>query len=220
MSWINGDIVIVNSSRPCKIKKYHPRIKYNFNKSCDFEFSPLNNKIIASAYDDNSVVLWKIPDEDIKENITKELQIYKNHAKKATYVTFNPVVDNLICSGGLDGEIHIWNPEKGDNYIKFKTTDNPSMISWNPKGDLVGVSTKNKFINIFELRNNKMIFKQNINEDFAPPKFGWIDNNLFVTTGYENKRDRKILKLWDIRKQSNYLLNEGELTSRVIINKS
>ena len=94
------------------------------------------------------------------------------------------------------------------------------MISWNPKGDLVGVSTKNKFINIFELRNNKMIFKQNINEDFAPPKFGWIDNNLFVTTGYENKRDRKILKLWDIRKQSNYLLNEGELTSRVIINKS
>ena len=136
MSWINCDIVIVNSSKPCKITKDHPRIKYNYSKSNDIEFSPFNNKILVSAYD-NSVVLWKIPDGDIKENITKEFQIYKNHTKKVTNVTFNPVVDNVLCSGALGNEIHIWNPEKGDNYIEFKSEDNPSMISWNPNGDLV-----------------------------------------------------------------------------------
>jgi len=79
MSWINGDIVIVNSSRPFKIKKYHPRIKYNFNKSCDIEFSPFNDKILASAYDNNSVVLWEIPDEDIFQ---KNYKFIKNILKK------------------------------------------------------------------------------------------------------------------------------------------
>jgi len=153
MSWLRGDIVIVNSSRPCRITRDHPRIKYikyNFNKICDIEFSPFNNKILASAYDNNSVVLWKMPDEDIKENIEKELQIYNRHTKKTTYVTFNPIVDNVLCSGTLGGEIHIWNPEKGDNYISFKSEDSPTMISWNSNGNLVGVSTKNKFINIFD----------------------------------------------------------------------
>ena len=174
ISWINGDIVLLNSSKPGKIKYDQPRIKYNYNKSYDIEFSPFNNKIIASTYDDKSVVFWIIPEEGIKENITKELQIYNKHTKLVTYVTFNPVVDNVLCSGTLGGEIHIWNPEKGDNYIKFKSEDSPTMISWNSNGNLVGVSTKNKYINIFDPRNNKMIFKQNINEDFAHPKFGWI----------------------------------------------
>ena len=174
ISWINGDIVLLNSSKPGKIKYNQSRIKYNYNKSYDIEFSPVNNKIIASTYDDKSVVLWKIREEGIKENITKELQIYNKHTKLVTYVTFNPVVDNVLCSGTLGGEIHIWNPEKVDNYIKFKSEDSPTMISWNSNGNLVGVSTKNKYINIFDPRNNKMIFKQNINEDFAHPKFGWI----------------------------------------------
>ena len=213
MSWSTGEIVIANSSKPCRITKTHPRIKYNYNKLCDIEFSPFNDKIIASAYDNNSVVLWKIPDEDIEENNIKELQIYKKHTKKVTYVTFNPVVDNVLCSGALGNEIHIWNPEKGDNYIEFKSVDNPSMISWNPNGDLVGVSTKNKFINIFDPRNNKMILRQNINDGIVPPKFGWIDNNLFVTTSYDNKKGKNMLKLWDIRNQNNNLLNEGEITS-------
>ena len=213
MSWLKGEIVIANSSKPCKIIKDQPRIKYNYNKSCDIEFSPFNDKIIASAYENNSVVLWKIPDGDIKENITKELQIYKKHTKKVAYVTFNPAVDNVLCSSALGGEIHIWNPEKGDNYIEFKSVDNPSMISWNPKGDLVGVSTKNKFMNIFDPRNNKIILRQNINDGVVSPKFGWIDNNLFVTTGYDNEKSKNMLKLWDIRYQNNNLLNKGEIIS-------
>ena len=137
MSWVKGDIVIVNSTKPCKVTNDHHNIIYNANKSCDIEFSPFNDKILASAYDNNSVALWKIPDGDIKENNTKELQIYRKHTKKVTYVTFNPIADNVLCSGALGNEIHIWNPEKGDNYIEFKSVDNPLMISWNPNGDLV-----------------------------------------------------------------------------------
>lgn len=87
----------------------------------------------------------EIPDGDIKENITKEFQIYQKHNNKVNYVTFNPVVENLLCSDSLDNEIHIWNIDKLDNYITFKSDENPSMISWNPNGDLIGVTTKKNY---------------------------------------------------------------------------
>ena len=77
------------------------------------------------------------------------------------------------------------------------------MISWNSNGNLVEVSTKNKFLNIFDPRKNKMIFKQIINDDFIHPKFGQIDNNLFATMGYDDIKSSKILKLWDVRKLNN-----------------
>jgi hypothetical protein len=39
------------------------------------------------------------------------------------------------------------------------------------------------------------------------------DKNLFLTNDYDSKTLSKILKIWDIRKQSNNLLNEGEIMS-------
>ena len=145
----NGEIVLADSSKPCKIDNSQPRIKINNShyKIHDIEFSPFNDNILASAYENNSVFIWKIPEGDIKEKITKEFQIYKKHTNKVNYVTFSPVVDNLLCSASSDNEIHIWNIDKLDNCIKFKS-DNPSMISWNPNGDLIGVTTKKK-INIY-----------------------------------------------------------------------
>ena len=216
----NGEIALIDSSKPHKIENSQHRIKINNSsyKIQDIEFSPFNDNILASAYENNSVLIWKIPEGDIKENITKEFQIYKKHTNKVNYVTFNPIVDNLLCSDSSD-EIHIWNIEKGDNYIKFKTYENSSMISWDPNGDLIGVTTKKQLLNIFDPRNNKMIFEQKINEGYMPPKFAWIDNNLFATTGSDNKKNVTMLKLWDIRKQKDPSLNEGEISS-IEINKA
>ena len=117
---------------------------------------------MASAYKNNSFFIWKISEGDIKENITKEFQIYKKHTNKVNYIIFNPIVDILLCSDSSYNEIHIWNIEKGDNYIKFKSYKNPSMISWNPNGDLLGMTTKKIIKYIFDPRNNKMIFEQKI----------------------------------------------------------
>jgi WD40 repeat protein len=176
-----GEIDLFDSSEFYEIKNVQSQIKINNSEILDMEFSPFNNNILALAYENQSVVLWKIKEGNINKNIEKEFQIYKEHGNKVNYVTFNPVVDNLLCSDSLDKEIHIWNIDKGDNYIEFNIDENPSMISWNPNGDLIGVTSR-KNINIFDPRNKKFAIKQDINERFYPPKFAWIDNNLLVAT--------------------------------------
>jgi len=218
MSSINdGEIDIFDSSKSYGITNIQSNIKINDNQNriFDIEFSPFNDNILALAYENKSVVLWKIPEGNINKNTIKEFQIYKKHNEKVNYVTFNPVVDNVLCSDSFDNEIHVWNIDKGDHYIKFNIDENPSMISWNPNGDLIGVTSR-KDINIFDPRNKNFIIKQDIFERFHPPQFAWIDNNLLVAT--VNNNNSKMLKLWDIRKPKNSSLNEGEIAS-IVINK-
>ena len=144
--------------------------------------------------------------------MTKEVHIYQKHTQKVPFVTFNPVAQDVVCSGAFTGEIHIWNIITGDTYCQLKANDTPTLIGWNPNGTLVGATTKNKFINIFDPRANKMILNQQINGGFQSAKFAFLDNDTFVTTSW-TKSGAKMLKLWDVRKVKEDLASEGEVTS-------
>ena len=218
MLWKNkGEIVIANSSNPYNLNEDVLRIKGPKNNMLDLEFSPFDNHLLASTNDNNSVLLWKIPEEGINEDITNEKQIYKKHKdKKVNYVNFNPNDKDTILSSTYFGEIHIWNITKDDNIIELKS-EYISSISWNPNGSLIGCSNL-KNINIFETRTNKIIFNCQINEMYNPTKLVWADNNLFVTTSW-NKNNEKMLKLWDIRKVNDNYTNQGEIAS-IIVDKS
>jgi len=217
----NGEIVITNSSKPCIINDDKPRIKGPKNNNMlDLEFSPFNSQLLASTNDNNSVFLWKIPEEGIKEDIINEKLIYKKHkSNRVNYVNFNPINKDIILSSTYFGEIHIWNIIKNDtiNELNSDNISSITSISWSPDGTLVGCANL-KNINIFENRTNKIIFNHQINDIYQPSKFIWIDNNLLVTTSW-NKKGEKMLKLWDIRKVNEDYTSQGELSS-IKIDKS
>ena len=174
-----GEIVIVNSSNPINMKPDLPKIKRNNKKVYDLEFSPFNNNILASCYEDNTVCLWKIPENGLYENITNPYLIHNNHSNKVNFVNFNPISSDEICSSTYNGEIHVWSLVKNNNYISLKTDNYPTLFLWSPNGSLIGATTKYKNINIFDPRNNKMSVKVVINEKSRPSKFAWIDENSF-----------------------------------------
>jgi hypothetical protein len=212
MSWSNaGEVVVVDSSSPFSIKPDQPRIKGHRANVLDLEFSPFSSDLLACSFDDYSVLLYKIPEGGLTEHMTQEVQIYQKHSKKVPFVTFNPVASDVVCSGAFLGEIHVWNAVKGEAFAELKADDTPTLVSWNPNGTLIGATTKNKFINIFDPRANKKILKHQINEAFQSAKFAWIDNQTIATTSW-SKTGAKMLKLWDIRKVKEDLTSEGEVT--------
>ena len=211
MSWKDkGEIVVLNSSCPFQIKLDQPRIKGPQSFIKDLEFSPFDNSILASSNEDNSVLLWKIPEEQITQNITKEFQIYKDHNDIVNFINFNPLVKDLICSCTLSGEIHLWNTKKGQNYKnKINTENRPTSVSWDPNGSLIGVCTNN-IINIFDPRVDKIICAHKINEYCFSTKFVWADSNSIFTIS-SNKNEKGNLKFWDIRKMKNeYFIDENK----------
>ena len=212
MSWNNlGEIVVVDSSNQISVSPVQPRIKGHRAASLDLEFSPFVSDLLAASFDDGAVLLYKIPEGGIKENITQEVQIYNKHTKKVPFVTFNPIASDVVCSAAFNGEIHVWNSIQGESVCEVNAEDVPTWVSWSPNGVLIGAATKNKFMHVFDPRNNKVIMKHQINEGFPSAKFGWIDNETFVTTSW-NKAGMKLLKLWDLRKV-NEDLTSSEVTS-------
>ena len=213
LSWSNqGEIVVVDSTTFCSIKPDQPRIKGHRANVLDLEFSPFSSDLLAAAFDDCSVLLYKIPEGGLTQHITQEAQVYQKHMKKVPFVTFNPVASDVLCTGAFLGDIHIWNALKGESYVELKADETPTCVQWSPNGTLVGATTKKKTINIFDPRSNKMIMNHIINEQFQAAKFAWTDNETFVTSSW-TKTKAKMLKLWDIRKIKDDLSSEGEVTS-------
>ena len=213
LSWSNqGEIVVVDSTKFCSIKPDQPRIKGHRANVLDLEFSPFSSDLLAAAFDDCSVLLYKIPEGGITQHITQEAQVYQKHIKKVPFVTFNPVASDVLCTGAFLGDIHIWNALKGESYVELKADETPTCVQWSPNGTLVGATTKKKTINIFDPRANKMVMNHIINEQFQAAKFAWTDNETFVTSSW-TKAKAKMLKLWDIRKIKDDLSSEGEVTS-------
>ena len=185
----------------------------------DIEFSPFDNHLLASTNDNNSVLLWKIPEEGINENIINEKQIYKKHkSNKVNHLNFNPIDKDIILSSTYSGDIHIWNIIKNEslNEFNYDNITSISSISWNPNGTLIGC-TNLKNINLFETRTNKIIFNYQINEIYKPTKFVWVDNNLLATTSW-NMKGEKLLKLLDIRKINDDYSSLGEINSIIVDN--
>ena len=91
--------------------------------------------------------------------------------------------------------MHIWNIPKSNTYTEIKLVDNPKSILWNPNGDLIGATLKNKDINIFEPKNNNnKIFSQKVT-DFSASTFIWLDDNTFATISWNKEKREKLLKL-------------------------
>ena len=154
-----GEIIIVNSSKPGFIKDIQPHIKGIKENILDLEFSPSNNNILSSSYANHSILLWKIPEKGLEKNLTKEFLSYNEHKGKVNFINFNPIEKDLIVSADYNKEIHVWNFEKGENIFKFNSGDIPTLVSWSPNGNLIGVTSKDKYLNIIESRNNKIIVK-------------------------------------------------------------
>lgn len=118
MAWNNqGEIVVVDSLKPISIKPDQPRLKGHRANVLDIEFSPFSSDLLAATYDDCAVLLYKIPEGGLTENITKEVQCYQKHQKKVPLVNFNPIASDVVCSGAFTGEIHVWNALKGETFV-------------------------------------------------------------------------------------------------------
>ena len=212
-----GSVAILDTAFPSNVKYNTPLIKGHKRSVFDLEFSPFKDNILATASDDATVKLWEIPLAGLKQNLSQDLLTYKGHTRRAAFVKFNPVASDVIASASSDYSLHIWNITKGETYSKGEFSDLPTSLDWNSIGTLVAVTSKKKKIYVFDPRANKAVLDTQIYESPRSPKFTWVGDNEFVTTGF-SKSNVKELKLWDIRKVTPELKSEGPVQKLVIDN--
>lgn len=74
----------------------------------DFDFSPFNENLLATASEDGLVKMWIIPDEGIqKDHHNHDIEL-RGHSKKVQLLRFHPNADYTLASAGSDNTVRIW----------------------------------------------------------------------------------------------------------------
>lgn len=192
-------------------------IKVSRQTMDDLEFSPVCSDILSVACADNTVKLYKIPEGGLTEDITTEsVSIKKN--KKCTFNRFNPVAADISALFFNEPAIDVWSAETGKSIAEMKLKENCTCLNWSPNGVLVGATLKNKTLNVFDPRANKLTICAPVSEANRSPKFTWLTNEEIAVLGY-SKNNTKELRLYDLRKVKEDLTFEAP-TSVVEIDKS
>lgn len=85
-----------------------PLIKGHAGPVIDFDFSPFNDNLLATASEDGTVKLWLIPDEGITKDVTEFDGELKGHSKKLIFSKFHPSADYTLATTGADTTVRIW----------------------------------------------------------------------------------------------------------------
>ena len=215
LSWNydRGGIAIFDPNEYSYGKPDQKLLKGHKGKIFDIKFSPFFTDLLASASEDCTVKLWKIPEEGLKEDITSDAQTYTGHKRKVSLVAFNPLVSDAVASTSVDYSIQVWNMIKAETYSLCKISDHPTSLDWNENGSLVGATDSAKKITIFDPRDNKVVFSHQVS-DGRNPKFVWTGNDTFAYVGFCKKNEREF-KHFDIRKLENNELCRVKIDEQV-----
>ena len=206
-----GNIKILDSSKPINLTNNYSTIQLEESNILDIEFSPFDSNLLCFSNDNSNVFLSKITYKTSNE-IELNSKVYKGHEKKVNFINFNPIASNIMVSGTSYGDIHIWESNEFKTYFQFKLLYNPNTLLWSPNVDLLGITTKNKFLTIYDPRNRNAVFQDQISNNSLITKFAWLDNNSVATVSV-NSDNKKVLSPLDIRKynENNNYFSELEI---------
>lgn len=99
----------------------------------------------------------------------------------------------------MDSSLHVWNFTNSQNIAKLQLTESIFGCDWNYNGSLLGITSKEKLIKIFDPRNNLVTHQTNGYDNIKAQKMLFMGkSDYFLATGFSKNNERQI-KLFDLR---------------------
>lgn len=191
-----GVFIVLNANGSGRVGSTGPTFRGHGNPVIDLAFNPFNDFIIASASEDATIRLWKVPfdDGEIKSQ-NESLAILKGHNRRASRVVFNPVVDNSLASFGLENSVKVWDISKGAAVITHKVgKENLLDISWSQDGNLLVYPAKDKYLHVLDVRASVEVFAVPGSPGIRGGRAVFFDKlNYIFSTGYSQNNSRQAI---------------------------
>ena len=186
-----------------------PLIRGHSNPVVDFDFSPFNDSLLATASEDGSLKLWCIPDEGITKDVHEADAELRGHTRKLILQKFHPSSDYTIVTSSLDTTIRIWDISQQKCAITFEGVKSPTYsLDWSHNGSLLGTLTKDKNLSIFDPRGDQVAQQVSAHEGSKPQKHVWLgDSQTILTCGFSKLSEREYA-VWDARNFASPLIKK------------
>lgn len=128
-------------------------IKGHAGPVVDFEFSPFNDSLLATASEDGSIKMWVIPDEGVTKDITVSDAELRGHAKKLIFTKFHPVADYTLASASADNTVRLWDVASQKAIVTFDDFKSTiTGLEWSQNGSLIASIAKDRVLSSFDPR--------------------------------------------------------------------
>ena len=177
-----------------------PLIRGHSGPVVDFEFSPFNDSLLATASEDSKIKLWSIPEEGITKDISVPNAELTGHMMKLILAKFHPSADYTMVSSSLDKTIRLWDvtQQRCVNTIdRINSTTND--LQWSHNGSLIGITTKDKNVSYLDPRNGDVCGTTAAHEGAKQHKLVWLGNSESILTCGFSKFSEREYAVWDIR---------------------
>lgn len=194
----------MNLDKPGRFESDTPIVSGHSAAVLDFEWNPFDDSILASASEDMTVKIWKIPDGGLTSNMTEPVVDLHGHNRKVTLLRFHPTASNVLASTSGDQTVKLWDIQKGIEINSCSThTELIQDIVWDYTGNQYITSSKDKSVRFIDARSATLANTiENAHEGAKSVKLahlGEIDK--LVTVGFTRQSQRQF-KIWDSRNTS------------------
>jgi len=172
----------------------------------DIKFCPHNEKLIGAACQDGSARLWQIPDGGLSQNIESASVVLSGHSKRLMLLDFHPYASNVLLTSAADNEVKLWDvssPSSPQSELPKVHKGLVTSISWNADGSLLTTFSKDKFLRIFDPRQNKVVSEVASHQGAKSGKVCYMGDKL-GSVGFTKSSEREIF-LYDPRNMNNKL---------------
>jgi WD40 repeat protein len=204
-----GPVNVLNCDKPGRMGKL-PKLEVHRSRVLDFQFSPFDDDLLATCAEDNLVKISRIPTEGLTSDMKGCVQTLAAHEKKVVGLRWHPTTSNIIASCGFDHKVKVFDVESGQVALAYDSQFNDALnhIRWNYDGSLLATTSKDKFMRIFDPRDQKVAQEVAC---FAGSKKASCEfvtrHNQIVATGFSKTSMRQI-KLYDVRNLSQTVTEE------------
>ncbi|ORX77678.1 DUF1900-domain-containing protein, partial [Anaeromyces robustus] len=216
-----GSFAVIPLERTGKLQDNLPCFNGHSAPVLDTDFNPFNDNIIASSAEDCKVMIWNIPEEGLKENITTpviSLMGKYNHDRKVGHVLFHPVADNVLASASGDLTVRIWDITNGEEKVQLNGhSEIIQSLTWSYNGSLLCTSCRDKTIRVFDVRAGKIAMETSGHQGVKGSRAVWMgDLDKVATTGFSRTSDRQLF-VYDTKNFSTPIVQENIDTSSGVL---
>jgi len=169
----------------------------------EFNFSPVDDHLIATAGNDGHLSVFRIPEGGLTESLTQPDVKVKASDKRLLSLEWHPTSSGLVFVASAGKEVKFFDVEAGGSEVLSLPDVHGGLLtsfSWNAFGNQLVTSSKDKTLRIFDPRGNEVVAEVAKDHDGAQSIHNiWMYvSDKIVTAGFTRTRDRE-LHVWDPR---------------------